>query len=508
MKGLAVLALGAILIWFGLSRDGAAPDSTVHAGEPQTEEGATAKSTERMDLQRRREPAQPERGVGEARQGSDGEGVSNANAPIDEYLAAADPLAAPTGRVEAEASRVEPTAQDSPEVEWASPEPRAERITAVAQPATPDLGRGQDGPIELSGGRGPKTEKVASFLLEAWISGDHSDLQIYLTQGEGAELPDVQRQLVASFWQAVGGYPDKARAGLDRIKGAEGITTAQESLLATALDDPGMRAVPRSASAGRMEPLSHAMRMVLLEDEARQLLTTRDYSRSAMAYSDLIQDEIRAPWAPHRQALLAWGAQLDQAQANHRFNVNGSWPSIEEKVQPGGNLIRLRKRVLKRRSDLVLCTGLIAEVNGVSGYVQANDIMRIPTDRVNVLVDLNARVLLYRHGDEVVKLWDVGIGKPGHETPIGVFRIGHKIEKPAHTTKGLPYGDPDNPLGTRWMGLRRSGQKKDTSYGIHGTWLPEGVGGAVSEGCVRMRNEDVNALFEILPREAEVVIQQ
>lgn len=361
--------------------------------------------------------------------------------------------------------------------------------------------------ISLSEAGGADPERTATILLEAWIAEDPSDLETYLTRGGGLDMPQVQRQLVASFWQAVAGKPDAGRRGLDEIRGAEGVTTAQESLLSAALDVPGNRAVPRSASSGRLEPISYAMRMILMEDEAQHLLNKREYGRSAESWSDLIQDELSAPWSPHHEALLRWGRELQQAQTNHRFNVNGSWPSIEEKIQPGGSLVRLRKRVLKRRGDLVLCTGLIGQVNGVTGYVHENDVMRIPTDRVNVIVDLNARVLLYRHGDEVVRLWDIGIGRPGHETPTDVYLVGHKIEKPEHTTKGIPYGDPDNPLGSRWMGLRHPGQKSDTSYGIHGTTAPEGVGGAVSEGCVRMRNEDVDELFEILPSGAEVVIQ-
>ena len=149
---------------------------------------------------------------------------------------------------------------------------------------------------------------------------------------------------------------------------------------------------------------------------------------------------------------------------------------------------------------------MIEAVNGITGHVHAGDVLRIPLDPVNVVVDLDSRVLLYRHGDEVVRMWQVGIGKEKHDTPIGEFTIGHKIEKPAHTTRGLPYGHPDNPLGSRWLALNRDG--KNTSYGIHGTSDPSGVGGEVSLGCIRMRNEEVNQLFDILPRGARVVIQQ
>jgi hypothetical protein len=491
VKGLAVLAIGAILIWFGLSRSTGTESTTVHAGEAADAAAATQGQTswkepsadEPLVLERRTETVASGPSAEELR--AQREADERAAEAAKAVLAPQDPLE--LGENQLASSVAEP----------------APSYPAQGEPLRPATSR----EVSLAGANGPSPERAASILLEAWIAEDPSDLQVFLTQGEGLDMPESQRQLMISFWQAVAGKPDAGRRGLDEIRGSEGITTAQESLLSAALELPGDRAVPRSASAGRLEPLSYAMRMILMEDEAEHLLKKREYGRSAVSWSDLIQSEVAAPWPSHREALLAWGKELDKAQLNHRFNVNGDWPSIEEKIQPGGSLIRLRKRVLKRRSDLVLCTGLIGQVNGVTGYVQKGQVMRIPTDRVNVIVDLDARLLMYRHGDEVVKVWDIGIGRPGHETPLGVYLVGHKIEKPAHTTKGLPYGDPDNPLGSRWMGLRRPGQNRDTSYGIHGTSFPDGVGGAVSEGCVRMRNENVDELFEILPSASEVVIQ-
>lgn len=491
MKGLAVLALGAILIWFGLSRSGGASDGTVQAGSGSSapdEAGARSAEDATLVLQQRRESVREVQDPG----------VPQEHRPSE----ALDTDVADRDFVEEPAFE-----EERPEVPVVPESDARATLAGGLQGEGQALRLAGDDGAGLMFREGPDPERVATYLLEAWISGTETRLEVFLREGEGVELPAAKRQLVASFWQAISGYPDDALKGLDQIRGADGVTTAQESLLSAALDIPGSRAVPRSASSGRVEPLAYAMRMILLGDEAQELLRKREYARSAVAWSDLIQYEVNAPWEPHREALLLWGDGLDRAQANHRFNVNGSWPSIEEKVQPGGNLIRLRQRVVQRRSDLELCTGLISRVNGVSGYVHPNDIMRIPTDPVNVIVDLDARVLLYRHGDEVVKLWDIGIGKPGHETPIGVFEIGHKIDQPAHTTLGLSYGDSRNELGSRWMGLRRPGQDKDTSYGIHGTQHPEGVGGAVSLGCVRMRNEEVNELFEILPVGAEVVIQ-
>ena len=57
---------------------------------------------------------------------------------------------------------------------------------------------------------------------------------------------------------------------------------------------------------------------------------------------------------------------------------------------------------------------------------------------------------------------------------------------------------PRNPLGTRWIGLNQKG------YGIHGTDNPGSVGYARSHGCIRLRNADVERLFERL-RPGDVV---
>ena len=47
-----------------------------------------------------------------------------------------------------------------------------------------------------------------------------------------------------------------------------------------------------------------------------------------------------------------------------------------------------------------------------------------------------------------------------------------------------------NPIGTRWIGISKKG------YGIHGTDVPGSIGFARSHGCIRLRNADVERLFQ------------
>jgi lipoprotein-anchoring transpeptidase ErfK/SrfK len=76
--------------------------------------------------------------------------------------------------------------------------------------------------------------------------------------------------------------------------------------------------------------------------------------------------------------------------------------------------------------------------------------------------------------------------------------------------KEIPYTgkpDGDNILGTRWMNLRPTGETpRLKGYGIHGTWDNNSIGKAESAGCIRMRNEDVEELFMLVPENTPVVI--
>ena len=96
-----------------------------------------------------------------------------------------------------------------------------------------------------------------------------------------------------------------------------------------------------------------------------------------------------------------------------------------------------------------------------------------------IIVNIGAkRLTVYRNGI-LYREYIVATGKPETPTPVGVFEIVNKEI------------DPGGPYGTRWLGLSAKG------YGIHGTNNPQSIGTAASNGCIRMYNEDIEALFDI-----------
>ena len=108
---------------------------------------------------------------------------------------------------------------------------------------------------------------------------------------------------------------------------------------------------------------------------------------------------------------------------------------------------------------------------------------------------------LYLDGT-LYRIWRIGTGRQ-NRTPPGTFVIHNKIIHPAWTYEGqnIPYGDPRNILGPRWMGLKPTGNTDQAlrGFGIHGTTEPNSIGTASSLGCVRMNNDDVEELFDFIP---------
>lgn len=99
------------------------------------------------------------------------------------------------------------------------------------------------------------------------------------------------------------------------------------------------------------------------------------------------------------------------------------------------------------------------------------------------------KVALIEDG-RVVKVYPVAVGKASTPSPRGTFHIASRVQHPTWFQPGKVVGPgPANPLGTRWMGLGYKG------YGIHGTNMPLSIGKAASHGCIRMRNRDVEDLF-------------
>ncbi|MGD0364672.1 MAG: L,D-transpeptidase [Bryobacteraceae bacterium] len=110
-----------------------------------------------------------------------------------------------------------------------------------------------------------------------------------------------------------------------------------------------------------------------------------------------------------------------------------------------------------------------------------------------IVVSIPDRELALLEDGRTVKIFPVAVGAAATPSPTGSFTVAVRISHPTWYGPGkvVPPGKT-NPIGPRWIGLSRRG------YGIHGTSNPRSIGRPASHGCIRMRNSDVEELFELV----------
>jgi hypothetical protein len=325
---------------------------------------------------------------------------------------------------------------------------------------------------------------------------------------KGRDFPAAQREFALIFAELTNRSPEESREAARRAREAPGLTQAELGLLDRLIATTGQRAVP--AAASDEAPLVRAATMSWLAHDAERALVAAHHRDASRVYSDLLLDEIQAPWAADADTLRRWSAQLARAQSRYQWDKSADWPAVEVKVEKGDSLISIRKRVLEQHPEMLICTGQIERANGIQGRtIQPGQTLRVPSTRAHVLVDLDAHWVFYLLDDVVAAAWEVGIGKASSETRPGQYTVGEKRAEPMWFPPGrdpVPFGDPANPLGTRWIAwLNPDGST--SRLGFHGTNDPESIGQDRSEGCIRMRNSDVEELFEILPKGAVITVR-
>lgn len=123
-----------------------------------------------------------------------------------------------------------------------------------------------------------------------------------------------------------------------------------------------------------------------------------------------------------------------------------------------------------------------------------------------LVAERSAYLLKVYENDRLIKVFPIAVGRLGDETPEGQYKIITKLEKPYYRAKKIAGGDPQNPLGSHWLGLDVPGTD-GSIYGLHGTNDPGSIGKNVSAGCIRLYNEDVKWLYDHLPLGTDVTIR-
>jgi hypothetical protein len=149
---------------------------------------------------------------------------------------------------------------------------------------------------------------------------------------------------------------------------------------------------------------------------------------------------------------------------------------------------QLQRSIILAGTILLICFKASAQAaqptlpNPTSGRAQ-------PVRRI--VVSIPDRKLALIEDGRVVRIYHVAVGAPATPSPAGQFTIVDRVLNPTYYKPGVMIQTgPSNPLGTRWIGLSAKG------FGIHGTNKPRSIGQNASHGCIRLRNEDIEDLFE------------
>jgi len=144
-----------------------------------------------------------------------------------------------------------------------------------------------------------------------------------------------------------------------------------------------------------------------------------------------------------------------------------------------------------------------------------------------VMVDPNQFALYLTMEDQRAIRYTVGVGRAGLYH-AGEFYVGRKAEwprwrptpamirrEPTQYTAfqeggiyedGSQPGGVNNPLGARAMYLFSVTKRRDTYLRLHGTNNPLTIGRAVSNGCARLINPHIEALYEQVPVGTKVIL--
>jgi len=104
-----------------------------------------------------------------------------------------------------------------------------------------------------------------------------------------------------------------------------------------------------------------------------------------------------------------------------------------------------------------------------------------------IVIRLAERKLTLMRDGKPAGEYEIAVGKPDTPTPTGEFQIADK----------QAYKEPNGAFGTRWMEFHRMRAPDGVLhlFGIHGTNAPQKIGDAVSHGCIRLSNHDVEEVF-------------
>jgi len=237
-----------------------------------------------------------------------------------------------------------------------------------------------------------------------------------------------------------------------------------------------------------------------LIDEAVALINTKPMA--VIETRDKLNNILLAPVSDQQRAFVK--SRLSELSQKWLFDRN-IWPGDHlcknYRVKPGDLLSNIGK-------EFKVPYEILMEINNIrrAETLQAGQTIKVINGPFHARIHRSTFTMDLYLQNTFVRSFTVGLGKPGMETPTGLWLVkpGGKLIKPRWTDpvskRTYEAEDPDYPLGSRWIaleGLKGSAVGR-TGFAIHGTKEPGEIGSATSQGCIRLHNGDAILVYNLL----------
>ena len=265
-------------------------------------------------------------------------------------------------------------------------------------------------------------------------------------------------------------------------------------------------AQPVKAPVPAPAPIAPAAPAVTDTDYKAQQLFTRAQSLAAAGNLLQARDLLGEAAAAATEENLKNNALRVQGRINVQLFLSPT-PMPEKKsyvIQPGDSLDKIARQN-KTTVELIRKMNKMENNNMYPGGR-----LLMPAAPFVLNVSKSAKTVDLTMNGKIFKRYIAGLGMNG-KTPLGNFHTVVHQTNPDWTPPGggiIPFGDPRNLLGTRWMSIQDSTRPEIKGFGIHGTPARDSIGAESSNGCIRLLNEDVEELYLLIPRGTEVIISE
>lgn len=355
-------------------------------------------------------------------------------------------------------------------------------LPAVVSAPAPDLAKARE---LVTQGKTDDARKMLQTLATAARTTESLDAAIELAHleknaGNAAQAVTVLERAYRDFAST----PDYPRAATAY---AQALDEAGQPQAAVKIYEEVSSTAPKEMAAGSQIGLGRQA------ENAKDLLKARDLYRQAVN---------AAKWDSPE-----WNDALD---ALGRVNVALVF-SPQETPESKRYAVQRGDSITNIGNTLNTTQGMLMRANGIdeNTVLSLGQQLKYTPKDFRIVIERSTLRLFLIDKDGIFKRYKVGLGKPGHETTLGSYKIGNKEKNPIWHKPGaaaIPAGDPTNELGTRWMPLIPERDNLPKDLGIHGTIRPETVGQYSSNGCARLLPGEIEELYDLVVRSTPVDI--